>query len=174
MKYVLIDNDGELHVKNGSYDEIRELFQPEGSSGVRLPSDSTGGFRGLVNDVSMLDPERFPRNIVGSLTLISLYASHQPYAGPIVITGFVTPVYSDPEHVSLDDDQVRLIRSIHADIRAALAGEGPPNPSEYTKATWEAYRATVVLMAEQLRDMPTRGVQILTGNDAAAFLRGEA
>lgn len=149
MRYALIDNDGELHVKDGGWLDIRAEVGPEGPVSVRIaPILTPAMFRGWVNDVGLFFPDRYPRNIVGSLVLMMLGAAEQPYAGPVVITGWDPP--PGAEMVDLTDDQVQGIRGVHQDVRAALAGD--------TEETFDAIRE----VADWVRTTPAPTLTIST------------
>lgn len=122
MRYALIDNDGELHIKNADWSTIRTEVGPEGPAQVRIaPILTPAQFRGWVNDCGHLFPDRYPRNIVGSLVLMMLGAAEQPYAGPVVLTGWDPP--PGIEMCDLTDHQIQGLRGVYQDVRAALAGE---------------------------------------------------
>jgi len=121
MIYILIDNEGDLHVKDGTYEQARaEVGQP-GWDRVRLPSNpGHPDWAGWVND----DGHRLglPRNITGGLVLTAMGAAIMPYAGPVVFTGW--RLHGQPNEVcGLDDIQVAVITDTHDDARRALAGE---------------------------------------------------
>jgi len=176
MRYVVIADDGELHVKDGYWTDIEVLFRPEGWAGVRLhQATPMQGFRGVVNDVGLLMPEKFPRNIVGSLVLIALQAGQQPYAGPVVITGFQEPPNDDPDYTGLDDEQADLVTVLHADVKHALAGEQPTRPEDWEDfGGWLVWATFVRQSAEELRAMPTPGITIVSGGNLRDFLGGRS
>lgn len=153
MRYLLIDNDGDLHVKDAAWSEIRAEVGPEGPSGVTIPPHygwPDTWLRGWVNDVGLLKPETYPRNVVGSLVLTGCGAALHPYPGPVVITGFDQRTR---DVCDLDDELIRTVTEIHADARAAVAGE--PGPL-YDNARE---------IAEHVRTCPTPGIRILSADD---------
>jgi hypothetical protein len=160
MKYALIDNDGELHIKDGEY---RAEVGPEGPAAVNIPPMTWAPvpwFRGWVNDCGLVPgfEETYPRNLIGGLVLISMGAGAQPYAGPVVITGWDLRGHGDgPETRDLGDDQIAMIREIHADARRAMAGEAGES--------LDSARA----VAEWMRSAPAPGINIISGAD---FLGG--
>lgn len=159
MKYALIDNDGELHIKEGSYQEARAEVGSEGWDQVRLArTEGYAAWAGWVNG----DGHRLglPRNIVGGLVLTGMGAAIMPYAGPIVLTGW-NPHGMPNEVCGLDDLQADVIREIHDDARRALAGEhGLGFPGA---------RA----IAEEMRTAPTPTITIRTIN-VGDFLGGKS
>ncbi|MFD0852378.1 hypothetical protein ACFQ07_09095, partial [Actinomadura adrarensis] len=80
--YALITVDGALEFRKGN--DWRDQLGPEGRARVRTDEPLAG----FVNDCGLLFPEKYPRNVVGSLVLVALGAPIQPYAGPVVITGW--------------------------------------------------------------------------------------
>ncbi|MGR6922640.1 hypothetical protein ACU635_51015 [[Actinomadura] parvosata] len=147
-RYVLIDTDGELHVKIGGW--RADLGQP-GPARVTIPAlGALPEWAGFVND----DGHRIglPRNLVGGLVLTGLGAGVMPYAGPIVITGW-DPHGMPIEVCDLTNPQITTIADCHTDARAALAGE--PGP------LYDAGRR----LAEQMRTAPTPTVQILSADE---------
>lgn len=161
MRYALIGNDGELHVKDGSYQEARAEVGPEGWAQVRLArTHGYAAWSGWVNDVGHQLPDRCPRNIIGGLVLTGMGAATKPYAGPVVLTGW-NPHGMPNEVCGLDDLQADVIREIHDDARRALAGEhGLGFPGA---------RA----IAEEMRTAPTPTVTIRTIN-IGDFLGGRS
>ncbi|WP_435600805.1 hypothetical protein [Streptomyces sp. C10-9-1] len=92
------------------------LVGPEGKDHVRL--DPSLGMAAWVNDVGLRYPARYPRNVVGSCLLVAMGAALQPYAGPIVLTGW------DPHGTPTEICDLRMpeeaIRRLHDRVRAAL------------------------------------------------------
>lgn len=148
ITYVLIDNDGDLHVKDGTYQQARAEVGPPGWDCVRLPSnEGHPDWAAFVND----DGHRLglPRNIVGGLVLTGMGAAIMPYAGPVVLTGW-NPHGMPNEVCGLDDLQADVIREIHDDARRALAGEHGLG--------FPAARA----IADEMRTAPTPTITIRT------------
>lgn len=160
MRYALIDNDGELHVKDGSYEQARAEVGPEGWDRVRLPqTEGYSEWTGWVND----DGHRLklPRNIVGGLVLTGLGAALMPYAGPVVLTGWDLHGQSTEVH-GLDDLQVRAITALHCDACRAMAG------------TSEPWAADARRLAEGMRTAPAPGLTIRNIGDFFLSMGGGA
>ncbi|MEU3899800.1 hypothetical protein [Streptomyces sp. NPDC045251] len=145
MRYALIAPDGELTHHDG-YPDWDTVVGPEGKVRVRVPGAAVAGW---VNDVGLLDPQRYPRNVVGSCVLATLGAIVQPYAGPIVFTGWHphTEIGPLPEPEFLD--------TVHGDVVKALAGQTPRDLSP----SWaEAMRE----IADHARTASTPGLTVRT------------
>ncbi|MEV4093838.1 hypothetical protein [Streptosporangium saharense] len=122
MRYALITTDGDLHIKDAAWPTIRAEVGPEGPARVHIsPIVTPELFCGWVNDCGLSLPDRYPRNLVGSLMLMALGAAEQPYAGPVVLTGWDPP--PGIEMCDLVDHQVQGLLGIYRDIHAALAGQ---------------------------------------------------
>ncbi|MEU1596152.1 hypothetical protein ABZ468_25665 [Streptomyces sp. NPDC005708] len=126
MRYAVIATDGELTHHDGDLD-WDTLVGPEGSVRVRLPRLAVAGW---VNDVGLRFPDRYPRNITGSCVLAALGAAIQPYAGPVVITGW------NPYNTALGlletcslPEPVTVLDTVHGDVLKALAGQTPRDMS---------------------------------------------
>jgi len=121
VTYLVIDTDGALHIRDQTptLDAINAEVGDGGKDQVRL---RLAGARGFVNDVGFR--AGLPRNVVGSLLLMCCGASQQPYAGPVVITGW-DDYGRDTEIVPLPADVLGPLRALHADLRAILAGDTP-------------------------------------------------
>jgi hypothetical protein len=148
VRYALIDNEGELSVGDGTYEQVRAEVGPEGWDYVRLPeTDGYPMWSGWVNG----DGHRLglPRNILGGLVLTGMGATVMPYAGPVVLTGW-NPHGVPNEACGLDGLQTAVIRDIHNDARRALAGE--------TGLGYPAARA----IAQEMRTAPTPTITIRT------------
>lgn len=117
MRYALIDTDGQLTIgeKHGDYLTIlTELVGPEGWDRVRMAPEL--GAAAFVNDCGHRFPERYPRNVVGSIVLACLGCPQQPLAGPVVITGW------DDSATWRDEVEIRdLSHRVDSGLRAALA-----------------------------------------------------
>ncbi|MFJ2477055.1 hypothetical protein ACIOWI_29470 [Streptomyces sp. NPDC087659] len=155
MKSIVITADGELTHINGRLD-WDETIGPEGRDRVRLhPSVAVSGW---VNDVGLLYPERFPRNVVGSLLLVNLGASVMPYAGPVVFTGWNAgnTALGLTEIEPLFPARADAIDNIHAEVRRALAGDPPREMSP----SWAEQMREV---ADHVRTAPTPGLTVIRG-----------
>lgn len=153
MRYAIVGVDGELTHHDGELD-WDTVIGPEGWARVRLhPSLAVTGF---TNDVGLLFPDRYPRNITGSCVLAALGAPVQPYAGPVVFTGWnsdntargLLEICSLPEPVDTLD-------TVHGDVLKALAGQ---TPRELGPSWAEQMRE----IAEHVRTAPTPGLTIRT------------
>lgn len=111
--YLVVDVDGTLthHPTTPTSELIREAVGGWWAM-VRLPD----GLMGWVNDDGHLTG--MERNVVGSVLLMALGASHLPYAGPVVITGW----HPDTEITALASVAELYARSVHHQIESALAG----------------------------------------------------
>ncbi|MFE6362911.1 hypothetical protein ACFVP3_23295 [Streptomyces sp. NPDC057806] len=149
MRYSVISPEGELTHHDGHLDWNR-VIGVEGKARVFLPGLAVAGW---VNDIGLLDPKRFPRNIIGSCVLAALRARVQPYAGPIVLTGWnpdntgrgLTEIESLPKPEFLD--------TVHGDVVKALAGH---TPRELSPSWAESMRE----IAEEVRTGPVPGITI--------------
>src|SRR3546814_2113924 len=100
------------------YTTLFRSIGPEGKARVNLPGLAVAGW---ANDVGLLFPKKYPRNVTGSCVLAALGSRVQPYAGPIVFTGWNpgnTPLglleiepLPNSEHLDL----------VHGDVLKALA-----------------------------------------------------
>ncbi|GII88222.1 hypothetical protein Ssi03_62120 [Sphaerisporangium siamense] len=167
MRYALIDNDGELHVKDAAWPDIARELGEHGTAAVRLAQATPlRGFRGHVSDCGLAMPDIYPRNVIGSLVLFSLEGGIQPYAGPVVITGFATlPV---PDVTGLDQDMLDLVRMAHSDVRRALAGNPEPDPAhadEWKPGEWRQWAGEQPELAELVRTGQAPGIRIIRGTD---------
>jgi len=156
MRYAVITPSGELahHGDRFGTEDVDwdAVIGVEGKARVSLRSDLAA--TGWVNDVGLLDPSRYPRNIVGSCLLAAFGAAVQPYAGPVVVTGW------NPEwtKVGLSEicnlpEPVTFLDTVHGDILKALAGQTPRDLSP----SWaESMRE----IADHVRTAPTPGLTI--------------
>lgn len=153
VKFIVITADGILHQGGGELD-LREELGPEGHVRVRLHPESLSA--AFVNDVGLRFPEKYPRNIVGSCVLASLGAPTQPYAGPIVITGWQSENTARGlnEMCSLRID-LEILVGVHDDVRRALAGEAVPEAPP-------GWAQDMCDYAEHLRTCPTPGLTVIT------------
>lgn len=150
MRYAIVAADGELTHHDGELD-WRKVIGPEGKVRVNLPGLAVAGW---VNDVGLVSPDRYPRNVVGSCVLAALGAPIQPYAGPVVVTGWnpdntwrgLIEICSLPEPVTTLD-------TVHGDVLKALAGQ---TPRELSPSWAEQIRE----IADHVRTAPTRGVTV--------------
>ena len=88
-----------------------------------------------------------------------MHARQQPYAGPVVITGYVYPQPGEEEGgwpEDLSPPAVRAVREIHAAVQAVLAGDEP------VAAPWAtpAWAADIAGLAQEVRTGPTPGLTL--------------
>lgn len=148
MRYAVISADGELTHHSGEPD-WDNVIGPEGRRRVYLPGLAVAAW---VNDVGLLFPKRYPRNAVGSCVLAWLGASIQPYAGPVLFTGW------NPANTALGlleicplPEPVDHLDTVHGDVLKALAGQTPRDMSP----SWAEQTREV---AAYVRDVPTPGI----------------
>jgi hypothetical protein len=125
MSWATITVEGALVVQGGrrvDLEDVETEVGPEGWAKVYL--DRGRGIIGWVNDIGLLSPEKYPRNITGSILLALLGGPQQPYAGRVVLTGYR---YGDqsgyPE--PLDEEQVAMVQGLFRPVALALCGETP-------------------------------------------------
>lgn len=151
MRYAVIAADGELTHHEGELD-WNAVVGIEGRARVHLPRRLA--VAGWVNDVGLRFPDRYPRNVVGSCVLASLGATIQPYAGPVVFTGW------NPDNTLLGLVEVEplprpvsALDTVHGAVLKALAGGTPRDLSP----SWaESMRE----IAEHVRTAPTSRITI--------------
>jgi hypothetical protein len=152
MRYAVIAPDGALSHHDGEPD-WDALIGPEGKARVNLPGLAVAGW---VNDVGLLFPEKYPRNVVGSCLLAAFDAAIQPYAGPIVLTGWnpantalglleIEPLPKPAEHLDF----------VHGAVLKALEGQ---TPRDFTPSWAEQMRE----IADHVRTAPTPALTIRT------------
>ena len=164
MKYIVIDEDGQLRQLSAPrYDVAVRDLGPEGWDQVRLGRPD---LRGFINDSGMVLPEKYSRNVVGSVLLASLGANIYPYCGPVIITGWDDTSGDDVEIVGLDERQLMQLRTVHGDIQTVLSGEELAHVR--APATWQA---AVREIAEAVQTEPLPTPTVLTGDEALAYLR---
>lgn len=117
MTYALISTDGELTFAHG---EWRSRIGPEGSSRVPLMPESA--MSGFVNDCGLVLPDRYARNVIGGLVLACLGGTVQPYAGPVVVTGWHECASCGPGEAELGDREVSYLSLLVDDLGRALDG----------------------------------------------------
>lgn len=116
MRYLLLTTDGDLRSRDGDY--AAEL----GAHGVaHVWLHQRRPLHAMVPDSGLLFPELYPANPVGTVLLVSLGAPRQPYAGPVVLTGWDACA----EVIGLDEGSVTLLELLHGRIRGALADDSP-------------------------------------------------
>ncbi|MEU9208480.1 hypothetical protein AB0D27_11135 [Streptomyces sp. NPDC048415] len=150
--HAVIAADGELTHHHGEPD-WDTLVGVEGKARVNLPRLLVAGW---VNDVGLRYPDRFPRNITGSCVLAALGAPLQPYAGPVVFTGW------HPDNTALGlleicslPEPVDVLDTVHGDVLKALAGQTPRDLSP----SWAEQMREI---AEHVRTAPTPTLTVRT------------
>ncbi|TQN30579.1 hypothetical protein FHX37_0461 [Haloactinospora alba] len=132
MRYAVITTDGTLAHRTRGGDAVDTVWTevgPEGPDRVRLDEDY--GIAGWVNDVGLTRPETYPRNVVASCVLAALGAAAQPYAGPVVVTGW-DPNGMPTEICSLPEPD--LVTRLHGRVHAALRGDPDASDTEWGHA----------------------------------------
>ncbi|MFJ4735215.1 hypothetical protein ACIP6V_23575 [Streptomyces sp. NPDC088770] len=145
MRWAVISADGELTQHDGHLDWDR-VIGIEGKARVVLPGVAVAGW---VNDIGLLDPKNYPRNVVGSCVLATLGARVQPYAGPVAFTGWNPRTEIGP----LPDPE--FLDTVHGDVVKALAGQ---TPRELSPSWAEQMRE----IADHVRTAPTPGFTVRT------------
>ena len=153
MTYLIIDADGELHTQPATptIDAINEAVGPEGWAFV--PITYSRLMRAFVNDCGLVLPDTYRRNPVGAGVLATLGASQQPYAGPVVITGWGK--HSWTEIVGLDGFLVQVVTRLHTAVTAAIGD--PAAVTEFGAEWGEQIRA----YAEHVRTAETPAMQFI-------------
>ena len=160
MSYAVIDVDGTLHVRDAtpSADIIRgEVGGWERGywEQVRLPVFDNV-LRGFVSETGF--PDGLARNVVGSLLLMALGAPAQPYAGPVVITGW-DPRGEDGKPKIGDVPVMPYLSRLHQCVTHTLAGDDTcPNCTD-------GWRAGVLDTANMVRTAPTPQIQVFYPGD---------
>jgi hypothetical protein len=151
LAYAVIGNDGQLHIRDTDW---RSEVGPEGP--VRVALDPRWRLAGWVNDCGLLDQATYPRNVVGSVLLHSLGAAHQPYAGPVVITGWDPPPGGEVQPLGALAEI--SVTELHANVRRALGlNEGDATmPPEWVDAARE--------LADMVRTAPSPRITVLGGD----------
>ncbi|MET7477949.1 hypothetical protein ABZT17_26780 [Streptomyces sp. NPDC005648] len=150
MRYAIIATDGDLTHHDGDLDWDR-VIGPEGRSRIYLPGLAAAGW---ANDVGLRSPDRYPRNVTGSCVLAAFGARIQPYAGPIVFTGW-NPANTG---VGLSEIEslprpVETLDVVHGDVIKALAGQTPRDLSP----SWAEQMREI---AEHVRTVAAPGITI--------------
>jgi hypothetical protein len=170
VKYILIEEDGQLCVRTAPrYDVALRDVGPEGWDQVRC--HQRPDLRGFVNDCGAIMPDRYGRNIIGSLLLAVIGANVYPYCGPVLITGWDDTPGDEVEIIGLTDRQLYQLKTCHGDIRAVLdadrEGRALP-PLLHCTRDWQT---AVLRLAGELRTAATPTPTVLTGDEALAYLR---
>jgi hypothetical protein len=158
MTYVVIDADGTAHTRDTAptLAALTTEVGPEGWARVRLSADLA--LAGFVNDCGLLFPEKYPRNVAGSVLLYVLGAGKQPYAGPVVITGW-QPDPCDIELRPLTPEQLQFVTGMHADILRGLDGHEPEHPAIAGMPSWAD---GIRILGDHVRTAPTPHITFTT------------
>ncbi|MFJ8153879.1 hypothetical protein [Streptomyces sp. NPDC094468] len=150
MRYAVIAAEGDLSHHDDTID-WDTVIGPEGKTRVNLPGLAVAGW---VNDVGLLFPARYPRNVVGSCVLAMLGAPIRPYAGPIVFTGW-NPANTPLGLLEIEPlpQPVAHLDVLHGSILKAVAGQ---NPRDFSPSWAEQIRE----IADHVRTAPTPGITI--------------
>lgn len=127
--FLSYDNDDALrvHEQRPTHALIETLTGPTPPARIAMPR--VQGMIGWTNDTTQPAPGTLHRNPVGSCVLASLGAAKNPYAGPIVITGFRYDEAGEP--LDLTEIQHSEIEHLDRAVRAALANQ--PIPDEVAR-----------------------------------------
>lgn len=169
VTYLVIDDDDNatLTRHNGSPTVVRVEEHLRGRGWNRIYPNRHYGMCGWASDVGLVSPDVFARNPVASCVAVSLGAPAQPYAGPIVFTGYAYDQSGDPE--AMGDKALDMIDAVYRQIRAALGMPaytgahlrdlGPVDPGDppWLNPDWvEGIRA----FASEVREGPTPGMTV--------------
>ncbi|CAM3709257.1 hypothetical protein NOGI109294_10070 [Nocardiopsis gilva] len=155
MRYTVIATDGTLATRDCDLDLTSEIG-PEGPNRVRL--DPHYAAAGWVNDMGLRRPETYPRNVTGSCVLTVLGAAVQPYAGPVVITGWQWG--ATPTEIC-DLPTPGLIADVHQAVSKALGEE--PDPDGAINATKWAER--IRELADHVKACESPTLRFVPGGD---------
>lgn len=125
-------------------DTVRAQVGPPGFDIVRIRTHAGPRRETLcafVNDEGF--SQGLARNPVGACVILSLGASAQIYAGPIVVTGW-NAYANGPEIADLTPGQVALIERVHAQVSATLGEDGSTAPEGSADAGLRDYAEHVL------------------------------
>jgi hypothetical protein len=162
--YVVIDPDGSVRheQQTPTLDRIDAIVQHGGWARVRLAED--WAMAGWVSDCGLIDGAA--RNPVGACVLATLGAVQQPYAGPVVVTGYdYGSEWGGPE--PLGGVHVSALTDICDGVHAALAGREVTGPM----ATNPLWAPQIREYAEIVRTGEAPRMRILSDEEAAAYWR---
>jgi hypothetical protein len=126
--YLVVHPDGPVHVGE-DFDELGEFIDavvgPDGRARVRLREPYSTFATGWVSDCGLILPERYKRNALGGCLLAALGAGVQPYAGPVVISGWddSATARGETEIVPLGRFATSAVVGVLDQVSLALAGE---------------------------------------------------
>ena len=163
MTYLVIEPDGTVRheQQTPTLGRIDAIVQHGGWARVRLADE--WGMAGWVSDCGLISGA--PRNPVGACVLATLGASQQPYAGPVVLTGYDhNSDWGGPE--SLQPGRVGTLSGICDAVHDALAGR--PLHGSWLSPEWGI---EIRAFAEMVQSAPVPPWRILTDDEAIAELR---
>lgn len=164
------DGSAELH-KSASRDRFL-MFDRDDFAGMpcdRVRLNPAWLMTGYVGEFSLLPSANAERNVIGGVLLGVLGASQQPYAGPVIITGWDSRATyrGEIEVCTLNIALVEALQLLVSDIRKVLGmDDGEPNNRD------PQWASQVRLFAEHIRHGEPELPRILTGDEAVAYLRG--
>lgn len=151
--YVVIAPDGSLGFGHRMAAWRGEVGRPGPVHVALHPSMPLAGF---VNDDGFrLD---LPRNVRGALLLIALGAGIQPYAGPVVVTGWHG---RGGDVCPLRPREVDHLTRLHADVGRALAREARADDSAIDAPHWPGWAADMRAIVPEVADGPAPTMKIL-------------
>jgi hypothetical protein len=164
VTYLVIDPDGTVRHEQQAptLERIDAIVQHGGWARVHVDPD--WDMAGWVSDCGLVTGAA--RNPAGACVLATLGAGQQPYAGPVVITGYDHDSdWGGPEQ--LHPTQAVMLDGLVGAVRAVLAGR-------QATASWvtpEWVRQTREY-AEMVRTAEAPGMRVLSPEESAAYLRG--
>lgn len=165
MSYIVIATDGTIRREDGTptLDAIDAIVQHGGWARVQLSVQYA--MTGWVSDCGLITGAS--RNPVGSCVLAAFGAARQPYAGPVVITGYDHGSdWGGPGPLGLE--MAGALDRVATATRSVLDDrpDAPPPPSWTTPEWIAAIRAH----AEEIRADEAPEIRILTDAEAATYL----
>jgi hypothetical protein len=125
VKYLLIDEDDQLHQRDADdWITIVGAVGPEGGNRIQLTRDLAA----YVNDCSLVLTDRYRRNVIGGLLLLTFGAQRIPYAGPIVLCGWepAATMRGEAEITGLNPVQVGMLHAVYTLVRDVHYGSPVP------------------------------------------------
>ena len=159
--YVVISTDGTMvgYPEPPTLARIDAAVGPEGWARVRLDH----GLAGFVNDSGFLLPDTYPRNPVGACLLAAFGAGLQPYAGPVVVTGWDATPRAGSEIRPFTETQQTAVSVAHGHVVRVLADRDvPAGVTEEAAAGIRAYAGFVrSAPAPELQSVPVETLEEL-------------
>ena len=158
VRYLLIDDDGTASYGYQPFAGAR-LLLGDGPA-VRVPLLHETHLVGYMGDNAL---DMSPRNVVASVVLMTLGASVQPYAGPVIIAGWNPhPVWigrGDTDVRTLADEHLRILDKVVGEVRQVLGYDSPCTVAEsvrrYSAITARAQWVTTAVMPDGCCDLDT-------------------